>query len=139
VALSIFTDQRHPPSDSDLEAALGRSAPLWHDLKAQVEAIAAGADSQWKFAGRTIGWGFRLSRAARVVIYMTPCQGHFLASVVLGEKAIARARATRLTARVEALIDAAPRYAEGRGVRMTVTRRADLATALSLVRIKLAV
>ena len=139
MALSIFEDKRRPPSDDEVAAALKRTAPLWRDLQRRVAALAPGVVPEWTFAGKTTGWGFRLSENGRVVIYMTPCDGHFLASVVLGEKSIARARAERLPGRVDAVVAAAPRYAEGRGVRLIVRNRADVATAISLVGVKLGI
>jgi hypothetical protein len=46
---------------------------------------------------------------------MTPQKGRFLASFALGEKAVLAARAAGLPAALLAAVDAAPRYAEGRG------------------------
>jgi hypothetical protein len=39
---------------------------------------------------------------------------------------------------VLALVDAAPRYAEGRGIRLSVTRVEDLAAIQELVAVKMA-
>jgi uncharacterized protein DUF3788 len=139
VALSIFVDKSHQPTEVDVAAALGRTAALWNTLRQRVSTLAPDVSPEWKFGGASLGWGFRLRQERRVVIYMTPCDGHFLASVVLGEKAIARARAGRkMPKRADALVDAAPRYAEGRGIRLPVRSRADVGTAIALVGVKLA-
>ena len=60
-----------------------------------------------------------------------------LLGVVLGEKAAKAARADRLPEAVLRLVDEAPRYGEGRGVRMTVSTPADLQTALALAALKM--
>jgi hypothetical protein len=137
MALSFFDDRAHPPTETELASALGRTAALWRELQRRVATRAPGIEPEWGFAGRSTGWGFRLRQGKRVVLYMTPCKQHFLASAVLGEKAVARAREGRLPQAVEALLDSAPRYAEGRGVRLPVKSRADLAVVLELVGIKL--
>ena len=67
---------------------------------------------------------------------MTPCEGRFLASFALGEKAVAAARAAKPSAAVLAVLEAAPRYAEGRGVRFQVRTLALARQIAKLVAIK---
>jgi hypothetical protein len=67
---------------------------------------------------------------------MTPQHQQFLVSLVLGEKAIAATSASRLPAAVRDAIAAAPRYAEGTGVRMTVTNGRQLPALATLAQIK---
>ena len=62
-----------------------------------------------------------------------------LAGVVLGDKAIATATAAGgVSERTLAIVSAAPKYAEGRGVRFLIESPEDLEVARQLVRIKLA-
>jgi hypothetical protein len=83
------------------------------------------------------GWSMRLVHQGRILVYLTPQAGQALVSVVLGEKAIARAEAAgHLSASTREVIDAAPRYAEGRGVRIPMATPDDLSVASELVRIK---
>ena len=58
--------------------------------------------------------------------------------IVVGEKAAAAARQRGARKRVLALIDAAPRYAEGRGVRVPVTSREALRAVEELAALKMA-
>lgn len=67
---------------------------------------------------------------------MTPCAGHFLVSLALGEKAVAQARRARLPGEVIEAIDAAPRYAEGRGFRVAVDRTGQVAPLAALAHVK---
>ena len=69
---------------------------------------------------------------------MTPQLGHFMVGVVLGERAAKAAHEAGLPDGVLALIDNAPAYAEGRGIRVPVTSEDDLAPVRQLVAIKLA-
>jgi hypothetical protein len=138
VALSVFDDKHTPPTKESLRDALGKAAPAWTTLKDAVSHDCAPLQEEWAFAGPRFGWSLRLKRGKRVLVYLTPCNGHFLASFALGEKACAAASAARLPARVLDLIASAPKYAEGRGVRIPVRTERDTGAIRTLVAIKLA-
>ena len=69
---------------------------------------------------------------------MTPCQGYFLVSFALGEKAVRAAHASDFTPAVLQVIDRARKYAEGRGVRLKVRVAEDIQPILRLAEIKMA-
>ena len=144
MALSVFDEKATPPSPAELEAALGRSMRLWGALVAGVTASHPPITEQWAFAGARFGWSMRLRRKGRVVLYLIPQEKGFLAGVVLGEKAANAAGAaagpgeTSLPAPILALLEAAPRYAEGRGLRLSVATSQDVASVLRLVALKMA-
>ena len=92
----------------------------------------------WRHGGAKYGWSMRLVRKDRNVAYLTPQAGTFLVGLALGEKAIAAAEAAGIASvRTLEIVAAAPKYAEGRGVRYPVASDADLAVAKELARIKL--
>jgi len=137
MSISFFGDRSHAPPSDELERALGRSAPAWKGL---IEAIGKAFPPlvvEWGYTSKTTGWGLRLKRENRTVLYMTPCEGFFLASFVLGEKAAAAARARGLPEAVLLAIDGAPRYAEGRGVRFEIRTLRDLKSIKELADIKM--
>jgi hypothetical protein len=133
MALGALTDRARPPGEKELAATLGRAAAAWRDLRTRVENTCAPIEPEWGFS---TGWSLRLKRGKRVLVYMLPCEGHFLASFALGEKAVAAATAARLPAAVLATVEAAPRYAEGRGVRFEVRTAAQVKHIAALVAIK---
>lgn len=137
-SLSAFDDKSRPPDTADLAKALGRALRLWDDLIAHIEATYPPITQQWNYAGAKYGWSLRLKRRDRVVLYMTPQAGAFLLGLVLGEKAAQAAREMDLPASVLPLIDAAPRYAEGRGIRLPVATGDDLAAVRALAALKMA-
>ena len=112
---------------------LGRAAAAWRDLRARVEETCAPIEPDWGF---TTGWSLRLKRGKRVLVYMLPCEGQFLASFALGEKAVAAAIVAKLPATVLDVVAAAPRYAEGRGVRFEVRAKTQVGPIAQLVAIK---
>ena len=71
-------------------------------------------------------------------MYMTPCKGYFLASFALGEKAVKAARQSDLPQAVLDVIDRAPKYAEGRGVRIEIRTPEDLPAIETIAGLKMA-
>lgn len=138
MALSAFDDKTRPPNDDELEATLGKTFALWNRLKDIIAAKFAPVLMEWGFSGKAYGWGLRLKRDKRAILYMTPCHGHFLASFALGEKAVKAAHESKLPASVLKIIDDAPRYAEGRGVRLEVRSAKDIGHIEKLAEIKMA-
>ena len=136
MSLSAFKEKSRPPSDDDLQAVLGKAYAPWCRL---IELVGARIDpitEVWAFTSESTGWGLRLRHKERVILYMTPQPGQFLVSFALGEKAVAAARAARLSATILKAIAEAPRYAEGRGVRLAVTNGREIAALASLAQIK---
>lgn len=136
MALSAFDDPDLPPTHDGVRRSLGGAAPLWADLVAHVSGACPPLDEVWNFAGAKFGWSLRLKRAERVLVYLTPQDGRFLVGLVLGEKAVAAASGKDLPPAVLALLEAAPRYAEGRGIRLTIAPGDDLESVKSLVALK---
>lgn len=138
MALSAFDDRSKQPRTGDLTKVLGRTGPHWDSLTAHIAAEYAPLDATWSFAGAKWGWSLRLRRKKRTVLYMTPCEKHFLVGFVLGEKAVKAAHQGGLPDAVLSTIDAARKYVEGRGVRIEVRSKKDLEVAKRLAAIKMA-
>ena len=136
MALSAFGKNDRPPGESDLRATLGKAHPAWDGLRALVAERLGPITELWAFTSATTGWGLRLRHKDRVILYMTPQQNRFLVSFVLGEQAVAVAQDARLPAWVLSAITEAPRYAEGRGVRVTVTSRRQISSLVALAQVK---
>jgi hypothetical protein len=117
---------------------LGRAGALWARLHADLTSEFGPLAEQWSFSKTTNRWLLRLKRKQRTVVYLSPCRGHFLASFALGEKACAAAKDGGLPASVLAVIEAAPRYPEGRGVRLEVRSARDVSNVAELAAIKMA-
>lgn len=138
MSLSGLSDQSRTPSPDDVSAVLGPSVDRWYRL---IEAIGENhppVDQVWNYGGATIGWTLRLKRNDRVIVYLIPQHGVFLAGLVLGERAIQNAESLQIPDHVRALLDAAPRYAEGRGFRVPVHSDDDLTAVVQLAAAKMA-
>ena len=137
MALSAFEDPSQPPSADDLRHILGPSADHWDALLQHVQSTCAPLSELWNHAGAKFGWSLRLKQKDRVILYLTPQRGAFLAGLVLGERAAQSAEAGPLPPLALAALTAAPKYAEGRGIRLSVTSRAALKAVQALLAFKL--
>jgi len=133
---SAFSEKTHPATDDALRLVLGEAYAPWVKLLALVADRIGPVTHVWGFTSASTGWGLRVRHKERVILYMTPQQNQFLVSFVLGEKAVAAARAAKLSASVRKAIEGAPRYAEGRGVRLEIRSTRQLASLATVARIK---
>jgi hypothetical protein len=125
------------PTSEEVSAALGSTAELWKQLVNWL-AEQGVADQEWKSSSPKYGWSLRLKLKKRTIVYLGPCNGCFRVAFVLGDRAVAAARKSDLSESALKLLDDAPRYAEGTGVRLMVRASEDLADARRLAIIKLA-
>lgn len=128
------------PDDGDLAGLLGRSATLWKELLDTLATEFGPVDERWSHSAKTESWSLQLKRRRdkRTILYMLPRPKHFLSAFALGEKACQAARTGGLPPKFLEAIDSAPKYPEGRGVRLEVRSRKDLEGVLRLARIKMA-
>ena len=125
------------PGPAELRGKLGRSHAHWTGLVERLEAELGPLERSWNRGTTTGEWTLRLKQGKRTVVYLTPFEKYFRAGLVLGEKAVATARAAALPAAYLATVDAAPKYAEGRGVRIEVRNARDLAAVTTLTLAKM--
>jgi hypothetical protein len=138
MALSVFNDKSRLPQDNDLAATLGSTFVFWNELKRLITSKFTPLSVEWGYASKKTGWGLRLKREKRTILYMTPREGYFMASFALGEKAVKAAHESDLPISVLKVIDSAKKYAEGRGVRLEVRSAEDVRNVEKLAVIKMA-
>jgi hypothetical protein len=134
--LSALADKLHEPTDDDLRNVLGKAYGVWTNLIGEVDTRVGPLSQVWGYTSKTTGWGLRLKQKDRIILYMTPQAGRFLVSFALGEKAVAAAHRAGLSATLIEAIDAAPRYAEGRGLRLEVSGKRQVPGLVALAQIK---
>lgn len=139
MALSVFDDKAQPPSEAGLARALKGSFVFWNELQEKIGSTFVPLTIEWGFTSKTTGWGLRLKHKERIILYLTPCAGHFLASFALGEKAVQAAHKGKLPTSLLKIIDSARKYAEGRGVRLKVTSARDVRNIEKLAVIKMSI
>jgi len=136
-APNAFIGKTTMPTAAELSAVLGETTKLWAEL---IDSLIKeqGLDQEWNSFKPKYGWTLLLKLKKRRIVYLGPCVGCFRASFILGDKAVAAARASNLPKRVLLLLDEAPRYPEGTGLRLLVKTARDLPAIRKLAQIKLA-
>jgi hypothetical protein len=135
---SAFLDRKSPPTEPELQRVLGKAALLWQQLLDELGAAHAPLAPSWSWSGSSHGWLLKLQRRGKTLGYLIPCEGFLVASFALREKAFAAALAEEWPAAVRRALSEAPRFAEGRGVKLELRARKDLDAARRLAELKLA-
>jgi hypothetical protein len=133
----VFPDKNQPPQDADLARVLGRAKRHWDDLSAHLSTASPIAKPEWKHYGKKSGWVFVLRGKKNNLLYLIPHEKHFVASSAFGEKVVQAALQADLPAPIVEMIRQAPKYPEGRAVRLAVTSAADVKVVKRLLAIKL--
>jgi hypothetical protein len=134
---NAFAGHTERPTSQALASALGQADGLWQELVADLKRDLKLDGEEWNTYSVKAGWSLRLQWKKRNIVYLGPRDGCFLASFVLGDKAVAAARQSELPPRVLKMIDEAKRYAEGTAVRIEVREAKDVTTVKMLAKIKL--
>jgi hypothetical protein len=138
LAPNAFIGKTEKPTDEDLIKALGSTKPVWDQLIADMASQYDVAIQEWSSYSLKAGWSLRLLRKKRTILWLAPCDGCFRVAVILGDRAVLAARESGLSARVLQLIDQAPKYPEGTGIRLEIKGPREIATVKKLAAIKLA-
>ena len=136
VSQNAFVGQAERPTEKEIEAALEQSFALWRRLVAELKDDLKLDGEEWHSSGLKYGWALRLQMKKRNIVYFGPRKGSFMAAFVLGDKAVAVARKSKLPAYVLKMIAEAKRYGEGTPVRIEVSKPEDLGPVKILAKIK---
>jgi hypothetical protein len=135
---NAFIGIKEKPSAKEVAAALGTSAKVWEQLVGWLAKEHGVSEEEWKSISPKYGWSLRLKLKKRTIVHMSPCKGSFRVAFALGDRAVKAALQSDLPKNMVKLIEEAPRYAEGRGVRLEVKDGSNLAAIRKLAEIKLA-
>lgn len=135
---NAFVGKIEKPTPQELFMALGPSAEAWDQLVDWIGKEHGVTSQEWKSYSSKFGWSMKLILKKRTILHLGPCQGYFQVACILGDKAIKAAKQSKLPKSLTKLIDEAPRYPEGTGIRVMVKKTADLAFVRRLAEIKLA-
>jgi len=134
---NAFAGHAKQPTEKELASVLGKTDGLWQELVADLKRDLKLDGKEWNTYSVKAGWSLRLQLKKRNIVYLGPRDGCFLASFILGDKAVAAARKSKLPLIVLKMIDEAKRYAEGTAVRIEVHKAADAKVVKMLAEIKI--
>lgn len=124
------------PSDAELTVVLGMARSLWSSIVQAVEAEASPLTAAWKPSKSDFGRMCLLQHKKRTLLYLTPGKEAITVAIVLGERAYGLAMDSALPAEIKKMFSEARPYAEGRGIRFSVSSKGDISTIKELMRIK---
>jgi hypothetical protein len=137
-ATNAFIGKTVKPTAGEIAAALGPAATIWNQLIHRLDEDYGVNIQEWNSYSPKAGWALKLKVKKRTIVYLAPCARCFRVLFILGDKAVTAAKQCRLPIAVQKVIDDAPRYPEGTGLRLLVKGSKDLAGIGKLVAIKLA-
>ncbi|HSO19006.1 MAG TPA: DUF3788 family protein [Desulfosarcina sp.] len=135
---SPVVDLPHPPEPADIREALGRSAAAWDELRARISKHFGEVTEIWDIPARKYGWSLRLRQNKRTIVHLSPRSKHFTAAIILGKRATAAVRRSKLDPEAIALVEQATKYKEGRAVRFEIRFKKDTEVVEALAKIKMA-
>jgi hypothetical protein len=135
---NAFIGCKTQPTESELALALGPAQEVWSALLERLADRLDLVEQEWKSPYPKYGWSLRLKRGKRNILYLSPGKDAFFVAFVLSDKALAAIRGGKFSKAVLKLLDEAPRYPEGTGVRFEVKSARDIPTIEKLTAVKLA-
>ncbi len=134
---NAFVGRKDKPTPAEVTAALGSSAAAWEELTTWLAEHHGVETQEWKSYSPKYGWSAQLKLKKRTILHVSPCNGHFRVMFILGDRAVAAAKNSKLSKKLAELLAKAPKYPEGTGLRLEVKSTRDLAPIRKLAEIKL--
>lgn len=129
----VAAAESHPPTESEMAAALGEMYPAFQALVGRAGPGAA----EWRRYSLKSPWVLKVSQGKRSLFYARPESGHVLVTVLLGGRAVEAALAGQVSKRLHASIREAKVYPEGRPVSVVIRKPSDIAGVEQLIAVKL--
>ena len=130
-------DKAVKPENKDLEEKLGKTYPIWSELKNYLNNTLVSPSEEWDFPGKKYGWSFRMKSKKRNIIYFIPLDSFFKVAFVFGPKAYEKVLESNVKKSIKKDLAEARVYVEGRGVRFDVKSEEILNDIISLIQNKL--
>ena len=124
------------PTSAELKAVLGSADVVWSDIFRVVEDMIAPLNTEWKPSKTEFGRICLLQHKKRTLLYLTPEKEKVRVAIILGERAYGLAMKSSLPAAIKKMFSEARPYAEGRGIRFSVSSASDISTIKKLVELK---
>jgi len=129
-------DGSRTPDDALLRAMLGKTMPLWEDLRQRMAEAYPSVREEWKFYGRKYGWSMKMLLGKRNLFFFAPLDGWFQIGFTFGDRAVEAVERSGIPARMKKDLRESKRYMEGRGLRVDVRSRPDVEAVLELADVK---
>ena len=134
---NAFVGKTSEPTHVEVAEVLGSKVRLWDELIEWMSEKEGVSEQEWKgVVVKKYGWSLRLKKKGRNIIYLSPGKECFMTSFILSDTALGEAKKAHVSKRMREVLNAAPRYPEGNGLRVVVRNAADLAGVRKIAAIK---
>jgi hypothetical protein len=133
---STFMNEDQRPNDDEVKETVGSTAPLWFGLIDYLNQQLGATGQEWTWY-KKVGWSSYVIKKKRRIVYLLPSDGYFTASFVFGGKAVQAINESSLPKEIIDEMNDAPKYGEGRPLRVQVHDEKDLQHVQTLSQIKL--
>ncbi len=137
MSASIYSDKLVVPDEKLLANDLGDTKSYLDKIAAFIEQEYGDLKTEWKYYGTSSGWILKMFVKKRNVLFLIPCQGHFLTVFTFGDKAVSMLLESDVSDDIKVDVMESKKYAEGRSIRKEVIHDADLENVIKMIRIKL--
>jgi hypothetical protein len=133
---SIFDNKEIVPSDEDLKDVLKSSFDTFNNLVSYLENEYGSLKKEWKFYSKKAGWTLRISGEKRNLLFISPNDDYFIATVNMSVKVSKIALDSDISDNTKNLIKQAKIYAEGTGILIEIRNEEDLEDIKTILNVR---
>jgi hypothetical protein len=123
------------PTEKDFLALVGRKAELWSEILTYLASHYDHAP-ELSIGKKEHDWTIRYRRSGKTLVTLMPEQDGFCVLVVLGKEEIEKTRQIKLNKYIQDIFKNAKQYHDGRWLWIRPKTKSDLASIITLLRIK---
>ena len=131
-----FTDSKRRPTADDVLAALGRAAPAWRALFAQLSEKHPGLQANWGYFSDGKRWLMKLTRKSKTACWVNVERGRFHVSFYFAERLMDALLASELSAASKLALKSSKPIGKLRQVKVSFGPQRGVRDVLTLVSLK---
>lgn len=137
MAKFLFLDKTAEPTEENLKEALSTAYKYWVVIKEEVCARYGDMTTEWRYYDKKSGWTLKNIVKKRNLFFFKPYNGYFNLTFIFGEKAVAEIAKSSVSAKLIRDLPSAKKFAEGRALTVTVSKKSDVHNVFTLVDVKI--
>ena len=132
----IFNDRDNRPTNELLSKKIGENFKYWTEIHKLVESNYENTSEEWKFYGKNYGWQLKTFLKKRNLFFLIPSELSFKIVFIFSDKAVEEIKISNIYTDLKNIVIAAKKYAEGRGLPITITNNKYISDIKTLIEIK---
>ncbi|MDX1640077.1 MAG: DUF3788 family protein [Balneolaceae bacterium] len=131
-----FIEKELKPDEYLIQQKLKNTYPILHEIRKVVKDSVGETVEEWKYYGAKHGWVLKTFLKKRNLFFLIVYDGFFMISFIFGDKAVDKVLASEISEELKTELKAARKYAEGRGLPITVKDNSYIEDIRKLLNIK---